>query len=52
MMVVIVDVIVLKMKPNSVNLLAIVSALEQREMHTELQNNFDVYSRSYQESKR
>jgi hypothetical protein len=34
MMVVIVDVIVLKMKQNSVNLLALVTALEQREMNT------------------
>jgi hypothetical protein len=52
MMVVIVKVIALKMKPNSVKIMLIDSVLSLRELYAYLLNNFDVYSRSYQELKR
>ena len=49
MMVVIVERIVLKMKPNSVKIMPIVSDSKKKELSRYLQNNFDVYSRSYQD---
>jgi len=49
MMVVIVEIIVLKMKSNSVKIMPIVLVSNKKEQNTYLQNNFDVYSRSYQD---
>jgi hypothetical protein len=40
------------MKQNSVKIMPIVSVLNQMEQNTYLQNNFDVYSRSYQDLRR
>ncbi len=52
MMVVIVEIIVLKMKSNSVKIMPIVLVSKKKEQNAYLQNNFDVYSRSYQDLRR
>jgi len=49
MMVVIIVRMVSKMKPNSIKILPIVSDSNKKEQNAYLQNNFDVYSRSYQD---
>ena len=49
MMVVIIVRMVSKMKPNSVKIMPIVSDSKKKELSRYLQNNFDVYSRSYQD---
>lgn len=52
MMVIIVEIIILKTKPDSVKLLAIVSSTGRSKTGAVLQNNFNVYSRSDLKPKR